>query len=332
MRYAGPILIAGAFGVAIALASIEATAQKSANTPASPLPNPYQTIEGWATLPDGRVWGAPAGVDIDPDGTSVWVFERCGANSCSDSTLAPILKFDATGRLVKSFGAGMFVFPHGLTVDRGGNIWVTDGQGRDGKGHQVFKFSPDGQLLLTLGKAGVSGEGPDTFNMPADVAIAPNGDIFVADGHNPLETNMRIVKFSRDGRFIKTWGHKGSATGDLSDPHSIAFDSQGRLFVADRANARIQIFDQDGRFIDQWKQFGRPSGIFISKDDRLYVAEQESGIRIGSARDGSLTAYIKAPVPASGSVRVAESVAVDAAGNIYGGENGAKKLMKYVKK
>ena len=146
-------------------------------------PNPYRTVENWAKLPDGRTWGSTSAVDIDRDGKSVWVAERCGANSCAGKNDPPILKFDASGKLVKSFGEGMFIFPHGIYVDKDDNVWVTDGQGANGKGHQVFKFSPDGKVLLTLGKAGVAGDGPDTFNQPDDVWLAPNGDIFVSDGH-----------------------------------------------------------------------------------------------------------------------------------------------------
>ena len=291
---------------------------------------PYHGVDDWAQLPDGRTWGAPAGVEMDTDQASLWVLERCGANSCADSDLPAILKFDSSGTLVQSFGAGMFIFPHGLHVDHTGNVYVTDGRGEDGRGHQVFKFTPDGELVLTLGRPGVAGEGPNTFNRPSDVAVAANGDIFVADGHDPLETNMRIVKFSKDGTFIKAWGKKGTAPGELNDPHGIAFDSAGRLFVADRGNQRIQIFDQDGGFIDAWTQFGSPSGIFITPDDTLYVADLGAGIRIGSAKDGSLSAFVKAPVPESGSIRVAESVTVDAQGNVYAGENAGRKLMKFV--
>ncbi len=192
--------------------------------------------------------------------------------ACDGSNLAPILKFDASGKLVKSFGEGMFLFPHGIHVDPDGNVWLTDGLGKDGKGQQVFKFSPDGKVLMTLGKAGVAGNGPDEFNAPSAVLVAPNGDIFVADGHG-RETNARIVKFSKDGKFIKTWGKKGSAPGEFDIPHALAMDSQGRLFVADRQNNRIQIFDQDGKFLDQWTQFSRPSGLYIDKNDVIYVAE-----------------------------------------------------------
>ena len=202
---------------------------------------PYRVVEDWAKLPEGRTWGSTAAVDVDAN-DHIWVAERCGANSCADSSLAPILEFDPSGQLLRSFGAGLFVFPHGIGVDKEGNVWVTDGQGKDGKGHQVFKFSPDGRILMTLGKAGVTGDGPDTFNQPSDVAVAPNGDIFVADGHG-RDSNARIVKFSKDGRFIKAWGKKGIAPGEFDTPHGLAFDSKGRLFVADRNNNRIQIFD-----------------------------------------------------------------------------------------
>ncbi|PYR68914.1 MAG: hypothetical protein DMG20_08525, partial [Acidobacteria bacterium] len=222
----------------------------------------YQTIENWFKLPEGRKIGSTAGITVDRDGTSVWTFDRCGGQYCAGSNLAPIMKFDESGKLVKSFGAGMFVRPHGIRIDREGNVWVTDGEGPDGKdpnkngkGHQVFKFSPDGKVLMTLGKAGVAGDGPDTFNQPSAVLIAPNGDIFVADGHGG-NSNARIVKFSKDGKFIKTWGKKGTAPGDFDTPHNLAMDSCGRLFVGDRGNNRIQIFDQDGKFREEWKQFG----------------------------------------------------------------------------
>jgi hypothetical protein len=312
-------------------------------SPTNSLPNPYRTIENWAKLPDGRPWGSTAGVSVDRSG-NIWVAERCGVNSCADSSLAPILEFDSSGRLLTSFGAGMFVFPHGITADRDGNIWVTDGDGKNGKGHQVFKFSPKGRVLLTLGKAGVTGDGEDTFNKPSAVAIAANGDIFVADGHGG-NSNARIVKFSKEGKFIMTWGKKGSEPGDLNIPHALAFDSRGRLFVADRGNNRIEIFDQNGKFIDQWQQFSRPSGIFIDRNDVIYVADSESGsvakdhgawkrgIRIGSAKDGSLTSFIPDPNadPNYTGTSAAEGVAADTKGVIYGAEVGPKDLKKYVK-
>lgn len=337
--------------VVLAIAGI---ARAQTGGPTNSLPNPYRSIENWAKLPEGRTWGSTSGVSVDPDGASIWVFERCGvfaapalmkpgsAFACDGSNLAPILKFDSSGTLVKSFGAGMFVFPHGIYVDRDGNVWVTDVLGKDGKGQQVFKFSADGKLLLTLGKAGMAGDGPDEFNAPSAVLVSPSGDIFVADGHGG-NTNARIVKFTNDGKFIKTWGKKGSAPGEFDTPHALAMDSRGRLFVADRNNNRIQIFDQDGNFLDQWTQFSRPSGIFIDKNDVLYVADSESesatkthdgwkrGIRIGSASDGSVTAFIPDPVEKTTGTSAAEGVAADTRGNVYGAEVATKRLMKYVK-
>jgi sugar lactone lactonase YvrE len=330
-------------GLAILAAMV--MGQARAQTQGSDPPNPYRTVENWVKLPDGRKWGQTISVDVDPDGRSIWVFERCGGTTCDGSDVPPILKIDAAGKVVKSFGAGMFIFPHGLFVDRDGNVWVTDGRGKGGKGHQVFKFSPDGKLLMTLGKAGVTGDGPDTFNSPSDVLVAPSGDIFVADGHGG-DTNARVVKFSRDGTFIKAWGKKGSGPGEFNVPHSLAMDSSGRLFVGDRANSRVQIFDQDGKFLADWKQFGRPSGVFIDKNDIIYVADSESnntqnpgfkrGLRIGSAKDGKVTALIPDPAPVKegsgpGTGSAAEGVAADADGNVYGAEVDARKLMRYVK-
>ena len=305
-------------------------------------PNPYRTIEDWAKLPEGRPWGSAAGVAVDRHG-NIWVAERCGANTCAGSNLAPILEFDPSGKLLKSFGAGMFVFPHGITVDKDGNVWVTDGQGKDGKGQQIFKFSPDGKVLLTLGKAGVAGEGPDTFNQPSAVAIALNGDVFVADGHGG-NSNARILKFTKDGKFIKTWGKKGTGPGEFDTPHCLAFDSKGRLFVGDRNNNRIQIFDQDGNYIAELKQYSRPSGIFIDKHDIIYVADSESGsvaknhngwkrgIRVGNLKDGSVMALVPDPVEIATGTSSAEGITVDSKGLIYGAEVGQKDLKKYVKK
>src|SRR5713101_3125589 len=342
------------FTLVVAIAAGFATSAGTAYTrnqvqPVNDLPNPYQTVENWAKMPEGRTWGATSAVEIDPDGKSIWVAERCGANSCAGSNLPVVLKFDETGKLVKSFGAGMFIFPHGIHVDRGGNVWVTDGvppgaanPAAAGKGHIVVKFSPEGKVLLTLGKVGVAGDGPDTFNQPSDVITNTNGDIFVADGHGG-NSNARIVKFDKNGKFIKTWGKKGSAPGEFDIPHSLAFDSRGRLFVADRNNVRLQIFDQEGSFIDQWYQFSRISGIFIDKNDMLYAADSESsptshpggwrrGMRIGSAKDGKVLYFIPDPQAEPSGTSAAEGVAVDAKGNVYGAEVGPKAVKKYVKK
>jgi streptogramin lyase len=328
MSHAGRLKLTLA-GAIVVVAVSGRTADTQSNTP----PNPYRVVEHWAQLPANMTWAGV--ISVDPDArNNIWVFHR------SDP---PILRFDPSGKLVQSFGAGMFVQPHGMTIDRDGNVWVTDAQGKDGKGHQVFKFSPEGKVLMTLGKAGVAAEGTDTFNGPTDVVVGPNGDIFVSDGH-VANSNGRIVKFSKDGKFIKTWGKKGSGPGELDQPHSIAMDSQGRLFVADRSNSRMQIFDQDGRFIDQWKQFGRPSGVFIDKNDTMYVADSQSnatqnpgykrGIYIGSAKTGMVTAFIPDPAPDADKNNNAgtEGVASDGQGNVFGAEVSTMTLTKYARR
>jgi len=302
-------------------------------------PNPYRMLDNWAQLPEGRPWGAPIGVELDhSDGKSIWVFDRCGADNCAGSNLAPIMKFDSSGKLIANFGAGMFNYPHGLFVDREGNVWVTDSRGEGGKGHTVIKFAPDGKVLMTLGKPGVSGDGPGMLNSPSDVVVSPKGDIFVADGHGE-KTNDRIMKISKDGKFIKAWGKHGSGPGEFDLPHTIALDSTGRVFVGDRSNSRIQIFDADGKFLAEWKQFGRPSSVFIDKNDTIYVADSQSdekrnpgfkqGIRIGSAKDGKLTAFIPLVDP---QLQSAEEVAADDEGNIYAGFTSKRNLKKFVKK
>jgi DNA-binding beta-propeller fold protein YncE len=299
--------------VALSVASVAIVGMASATLAAQPpsLPNPYRWDESWVPqLPEGRHWGSTAGVAVDRDG-NIYVAERCGGNplGCAGKTIDPIVKFSPSGKLLASFGGGLFVQPHGLYIDRDGNIWATDVNAKDGMGHQVFKFGPDGKLLMKLGTAGVAGDGPDAFSQPSAVVVAPNSDVFVADGHIGENSNARIVKFTKDGRFIKTWGKKGSGPGEFDTPHAIAMDSRGRVFVADRGNNRIQIFDQDGNFLDQWKQFSRPSGIFINRNDTIFVIDSETksipgygynpgwtrGIRIGSAKDGTVTAFIPDP-------------------------------------
>ena len=364
---------------AIAMCGWRAFAQATV-APTNDLPNPFGPGENIFQLPQGRTWGSTSAVDIDKDGKSIWVGERCGQNSCANpatgemSPLDPVLKFDgATGKLLKSFGAGMIAFAHGIYVDRDGNIWVTDANDNRPRpargsaagtaappapaklvGHQVIKFSPEGKVLMTLGKAGVAGNPPDALTEPNDVVVAPNGDIFVAEGHAgqnnnaPPDTVARISKFTKDGRFVKSWGKLGSAPGEFRTPHSLAFDSRGRLFVADRGNVRLQIFDQNGTFLEETKAFSRLSGIFITKDDTLYGADSESsvtshpggwkrGIRVGSAKTLKVNYLIpdpENPDPAktTAGTSAAEGVAVDAQGNVYGAEVGPKAVKKYAKR
>lgn len=323
-------------------------AQVQQAEPTNAAPNPYRTTDAWAKLPPGRTLGATSAVDIANDGVSVWVAERCGGNSCAGSKLDPILRFDANGNMVRSFGAGLLVSPHGIHVDRDGNLWVTDcactgGKNPDlSKGHQVYKFSPAGKLLLTLGRAGGATD-PYFFWQPNDVVTAMNGDIFVAEGHSDAKgANARILKFDRTGKFLKSWGHKGSDVGGLQEPHGLAMDSKGRIYVADRGNNRIVIMDQHFNVLDKWYQFGRPSGIYI-RNDTLYVADSESGsvakdhanwkrgIRIGSVSDGRVVAFIPDPAANPTGTSSAEGIAVDVNGVIYGAEVGAKTLKRYTR-
>ena len=328
-----PAILALAVGTVCAQSEVQ---------PLNDLPNPYRTVRDWGHPPDGAPWAAVTAVEVSPDG-SIYVVHRCHDNSCAGRTEPPILKFDASGKLLKAWGSGMFVFPHGATVDPQGNLWVTDEQMKDGKGMQVFKFSPDGQVLMTLGKAGVAGADPGLLDEPSDVAIAPNGDIFVSEGHSGSRPgNDRISKFSKDGKFIKSWGKRGTGPGEFHSPHTVAFDSQGRLFVGDRSNNRIQIFDQDGKYLDTWRQFGRPSGIFIAKDDTMYVADSESwgsdepgwkkGIRIGNARTGAVNFFIEDMESTTQQHSGAEGVGVDAAGNVYGAVVRRQMLEKHIRK
>jgi DNA-binding beta-propeller fold protein YncE len=313
---------------------------------ANNLPNPNPTVvRNWGPLPDSRTWGSSAGVEIGPDG-NVWAYDRCGAvdlavATCDGSNVPPILKFErTTGKVLASFGAGKFVLPHGLHVDREGNVWVTDSRANQAgtKGHVVLKFNPRGEVLLTLGRGGLPGDPASGYlSEPCDVITAPNGDIFVSEGHsgqNPNagpDTVARISKFSKDGKFLKSWGRFGSGPGEFKTPHAMAFDSRGRLFVADRGNHRIQIFDQDGKYLDSFVQFSRVSGLFITPNDTLYAIDSESnparhpnwktGIRIGSVNEDRVTAFIpphhsdEGPHGAAG-----EGVAVDPEGNVYAAE------------
>jgi 6-bladed beta-propeller len=324
------------------------------------LPNPYRPGASWGQLPEGRKWGSTASVTTAPDGT-IWVADRCGNSGAGGTTCGgasagvdPIFQFDTSGKLRKALGAGMFV--HKLAVDKEGYLWLADNGG-----HQVFKLSQDGKVLLTLGKKGVAGAGPDEFDALTDVAVAPNGDIFVGDGHSGGGTgtgNARIMKFDKNGKFLKTWGKKGMGPGEFDVIHTLAFDSQGRLFVGDRQNNRIQIFDQNGEFIAQWFQFGRPSGMYIDKDDVMYVADSESrdgrtntgqpglpqtgygfnqgaqrGIRIGSAKDGSVKYFIpdSCTYPYAAGSSLAEGVTADSEGNVYGADF-LGDVRKFVKK
>jgi hypothetical protein len=332
------------------------------------LPNPYRLVEGWPELPksmNGGHWGEVIRIHVDDKG-DVWVFHRCfnivpaGSATCvgRGPQNPPILEFNAAGKLVKSFGAGLFAYPHGFTVDKEGNLWATDVNDEETilgmparnaggviMGEEVVKLSPDGKVLMILGKEGVAGTGPDAFDRPTSVAVAPNGDIFVSDGHAPNKYGTaRVVKFSKDGRFIKSWGQKGSALGEFDEPHDIFVGgSRGWVYVADRRNNRIQVFDQNGKFIAAWRQFGQPSSVFVGADDTIYVGAsfpdpsgrkgELRGITIGNAISGSLTAFIPDPADLNNVIRgtSASGIAADSTGSVFAADVGAHNLRKYVK-
>ena len=353
-------------GAALLLLPAAAAAQRGASGPAEhaavdPIndgANPYETTRAWGSLPDGRTWGSVSAVNVDIDGVHIWAGDRCGVNSCAESDLDPIVKLDADGNVVRAIGGGLIHWPHGIDVDADGNVWVADAVSAadlgdnptaSGRGHTVYKFSPEGEVLLTLGTPGEAGDPPTHLTQPSDVQIAPDGSIFVAEAHGAQfldETETagegpprigRISKFAPDGTFIKSWGSWGYADGQFRGPHSFAMDSQGRLFVADRGNRRIQIFDQEGAHLDTWYQFSRNSGIFIDDDDVLYAVDSESddnynpgwmkGLRVGSARTGEVQYFIPAheserPSGMGGVGAIGEGVTADAAGNIIVGEVG----------
>ncbi|MBL4821047.1 MAG: hypothetical protein JKY98_08700 [Gammaproteobacteria bacterium] len=335
------ILKRGSFGLLALLAFSPVFAQLE---PINDRPNPYTSDGDWATLPEGREWGSTAGVDIDPDGIHLWAIDRCGGNSCAGSNRDPIVKIDPNGKVLASIGGGLMLFPHGLHVDRDGNIWVTDAQGPDpdkpetaGKGHAVYKLSPEGEVLMTLGRPGVAGDGSNALlNTPCDVVTDADGNIYVGDGHNgqrdtaSVDTVARIVKFDKNGRMIKMWGGWGAKAGQLKTPHALDIDSKNRLIVGDRGNNRLQIFDLEGNYIGEYKTFSRPSGIYITDDDTIYVADSESefdevrnpgwktGIRVGSLHDGIVDYIITGTVDAYPNGSNPEGVAVDAAGNVFG--------------
>jgi len=315
---------------------------------------------------------------------NIWTLDRADP---------PILEFDSSGKFIKSIGKGLpFVGVHFLHIDKDDNLWVSDNLYRSGKGNRVTKLDPDGKVLLTLG-TGAKGGSPENFMGPVGIVTAPNGDVFVTDGHfvepdggsramageyfnwqqgSREVTHSRIAKFSKDGKFLKQWGRTGSAPGEFYGPHGIAMDSQGRIFVADRGNNRIQIFDQEGKLLDIWTQFGKPCDVSIDANDNIYVVDSDSngslknwkystldqvncakcelfqvprlvdvgspdpvyaqGIRIGSAKDGKVRAFIPAHMGPEGPLTIPERSRADSKGNLFLSEGRTNDMKVYVKK
>jgi len=290
------------------------------------LVNPNPTVIGsWATLPDGREWGSTAGIDIDRTAGHVWAYERCGSRTaggpginCENNPVDPIFKFDRnTGEILANFGAGVFVTPHGIHADRGGegNVWVTHfaGNAEGTKGHQVHKFSPTGELRLSLGTAGQPGSSPNHLNQPNDVIV--------------LE-----------------WGEIGTDHGQFRTPHALAFDNQGRLWVQDRRNHRLEIFEQEGNYLASRYLYGRISDLFITSDDMVYAIDSESnairqinwrnGVRIGRVDRDWFAGFIspwESANPARTQGVAGEGVAVDGEGNVYVAEGPAHRSVTRVR-
>jgi DNA-binding beta-propeller fold protein YncE len=323
-----------------------------------PEPNPYRVVRDWGMIPD-RPWGGSNGVAIDRDGRSVWAVDRCSPGTtpgCLGSKADPIHKFDESGKQVRSFGGGMFVWPHGLHVDRDGNIWVADSRHptpeelkkfpeEKSKGSVVIKFSPEGKVLMTIGRPGVGGNPPDMLTDPTNVLTDPgNGDVYVAESHTDVEDpNLvgRISVFDRNGKFLRTIGKTGTGPGEFRTPHALVFDSQGRLIVADRHNHRIQILTKEGKYIGELRDFSRVSGLAIDGNDTIYAADSESdarrhpgwlkGIRIGSLKDGKVAIFVPPHQTNAPGGAMGEGIAVDAAGNLYTAEAAVRGVFKYVK-
>ncbi len=336
------------------------TAETRGVPPVNSGADPYRVIRDWAQFTtEKRAWGGSNGVAIDKDGKTVWATDRCSPGTvpgCLDTKANPIHHFDENGKEIRSFGGGMFAWPHGIHVDKDGNVWVTDARmpsaddlkkypGADKKGSVVFKFSPEGKVLMTIGKPGVKGNPPQALTEPTDVVTDPaNGDVYIAESHTDVEDpNLvgRISVFDKNGKLLRIIGKTGTGPGEFRTPHGIEFDSKGRLIVADRHNHRIQILTKDGKYIGEFHEFSRASGLAIDPNDNIYVADSESaprvhpgwlrGIRIGNLKDGKVTTFIPPHKTDAPEGAMGEGIAVDAAGNIFTAEANLRGVTKYVK-
>ena len=280
----------------------------------------YHPIEAGLKMPDGIKMGAPSSVVFNAQG-HMFVFNR------GDH---PIMEFDGQGVFVRSLGEGRYVRPHGMRIDPAGNIWTTDVNGPT-----VTKMSPSGEVLLTLGTRGQSGNwdeaaGTRLLYEPADIAFAPNGDVFVVEGHGRGEG--RVLRFDRNGTFIKLWGGKGSAPGQFDQPHSILVNAQSQVLVADRENRRVQIFDMDGRVIGSWKFAGLPCGLLVGPDRQLYLASGFAGQILRLNADGKPVAMMGQPGKGLGEFGEAHYLAIAPNGDIYVADTINAVVHRYVRK
>jgi sugar lactone lactonase YvrE len=275
------------------------------------------------TLPAGAKMGAAAAVAFDARG-HIYVLTR-GAQA--------FFEFDENGAFVRSFGDGLFTRSHGLRIDRDGNLWATDVGG-----HIVVKMNPAGQVLLTIGTKGEAGDwneaaGSHKLNQPNDIAIAPNGDVFVAQGHTPGagRGDARVLKFDKDGRFIKSWGGKGNGPGQFDVAHGITFDPKGLLWVMDRENQRIQVFDTNGTFVREQKYKGLPCSVAFARDE-AFMVNGFAGQLLRLDTSGKVLAAMGKPGTAPGEFGEAHFIAVSARGDVYVADSVNGMLMKFARK
>lgn len=270
----------------------------------------YEMATGFPQLPAGLQLAAVAGVAVDSKG-QILVFHRAEP---------PVVVLDAGGKWLRSFGEGLFKSAHGMRMDGDDNLWVTDNAN-----HTVIKLAPDGRVLMTLGVRDVAGADETHFNKPTDVALAANGDFFVADGYG----NSRVVKFNAAGKFLKAWGTKGRAAGEFNLPHAVRLDSKGHVYVGDRENNRVQVFDQDGHFLRQFGGFA-PYGLFITRDDVLFVADGRANKVLKMTLDGKILAEWGSRGTGPGEFAMPHGITVGTDGAVYVGEVGGKRLQKFV--
>jgi DNA-binding beta-propeller fold protein YncE len=267
----------------------------------------YVPVEEPFALPTGMNFGSVSGVAINSNG-HVFLLHR-GPH--------PLMEFDADGQFIRAWGDGFFDRPHGLRIDASDNIWATDIAG-----HVVYKFNPAGRIAMVLGVRGRPGEWHDfghlrLFNEPNEAVVGPTGDIFVLQGHGKGES--LVLKFDKDGNFIKTWGKKGNGPGEFDLPHSLVFDAQGLLYIADRNNARIQVFDADGNYIRESKHPGTPCGLFMTPDQTIWLAHGHTGLIMTLDLHGKVLGAIDGAGQgkALGKYGEAHYIAVSARGEVY---------------
>jgi len=303
----------------------------AADSPTLPAQTP---VRDWPALPSGFKLGQPSGVGVDSH-DNVLIFHRGDRTWTTPFPTNPVaaptvlILNGSKGELLSSWGAGLFIMPHGLSVDKDDNVWLTD-VGR----HQVFKFTHEGKLLLTLGERGVPGADKGHFNLPTDVAVLPDGSFYVSDGYQ----NTRVMKFDASGRYEFEWGGKGVAPGKFNLPHGVVLDVQQRVIVCDRTNGRLQLFDLTGKFLMEWKgpDIGRPYGVTADRNGHVFVADGGNlpGAVAGSRgveldTTGKAVRFFVAERSGSGRIGLAHDIAVARDGSVYLADSGTKRVLKF---